>query len=304
MKVYTELAIKKKNAATAIALGTFDGVHLGHQTVINEMKKYADSRSLEKTIVTFSDVPKQYGKEASLLISTEEKLAIFEKMAIDTVLIIPFNQQVKNMSAEDFYQFLKEKLNAKLIVVGKDFRFGYQARGDIQYLKRACGEDGIELIALDIVNNQQSKVSSSAIRKALQAGDISLANAMLGREHFFKGKVKTGKQLGKKIGFATANLVIANYMTSIKPGVYITKTKIREETYPSVSNVGYNPTFKQKDFNIETHILGFDRELYDETITVSFVKRLRSELSFNTIDELKAKIADDVQKTKEYYNMN
>ncbi len=302
MNVFKSLNSIEIDRPTAIALGTFDGVHLGHQAVINQMITSAEKANLAKTIVTFDAVPKQHGKAPSLLMSAEEKLAMFAKMDVDNVIILTFNQQLKTMSRDDFYLLLRENILARVIAVGEDFRFGYKAEGDVFYLEQQTLNDGIDLHIVEIVKNDEEKISSTAIREALISGNIAKANTMLGHAHFFKGIVKTGKKMGAKLGFATANLTVETYMTTVKAGVYITETKIGDTTYRSVSNVGYNPTFEQNEFNIETHILDFNKELYGEIISVSFLKRLRDEMRFESLDSLCKQIETDVEMARTYFN--
>ncbi len=301
MKVYKSLEQIKEIEPTAIALGSFDGVHLGHKAVIEEMINYANDKQLKRSIFTFDTIPKQFGGETSLLMSIEEKLAVFETYAVDNVFVIPFDKKLKEMTREQFCDVLQKQLNAKMIAVGQDFRFGFKAAGNVEYLRQFCNQEQIALSVLSLLKQDDEKISSTAIRAALAAGDIKKANTMLGYQYFLKGKVKMGKKMGRKLGFATANLIIANYMTALKTGVYITQTKIGDDIYHSVSNVGYNPTFEQKDFNIETHILNFEKKIYGEIISVSFIKRLRDEMRFANIDELKEQIFRDIEQTKQFF---
>ncbi len=287
---------------SVVALGTFDGMHKGHLAVINKMLQVADERGLVKVVFTFSDIPKhRYNSSTSKIMSNIEKLDWLERMGVDIVISLPFDASIKNTTHFEFFNYICETLKAKALVVGKNFKFGKAALGTTQWLKEQGLKNNCDCIIVEPVTIAGQMISSTDIRELLINGKIEAANDRLGRTHFVSGTVKMGKQLGKQLGYATANLTIRSYMTNIKPGVYITETFVANRSYHSVSNVGYNPTFKQSDFNLETHILDFDRELYGQKISVYFLKRLRGELTFDSSAALVKQIAKDVEATRQYF---
>ncbi len=287
---------------SAVALGTFDGMHKGHLAVIDKMLQVAQRDGLLKVVFTFSDIPKhRYTSTTSRIMSNLEKLEWLERAGVDIVVSLPFDAAIKHLSHVEFYDYITEQLNGQVIVVGQNFKFGRAALGTTNWLAEQCRASGRSCIALAPVMYDGAVISSTAIRELLIDGQIKAANARLGRYHFVSGVVKIGKQLGQQLGFATANLTIRSYMTNIKPGVYITETLVADRCHQSVTNVGYNPTFKQSNFNLETHILDFGRELYGEKISVYFHERLRDELTFASRAELIDQIARDVAAARRYF---
>ncbi len=287
---------------SVVALGTFDGMHLGHLSVIKKMIKYGTLNNLTKVVFTFSDIPKHFNQSVtSKIMSNVEKLQWLEQMGIDIVVSLPFDDAIKNISHRTFFKYIVNQLHADAIVIGENFKFGRSALGTAKWLSNKCTEQQCHCIVMPPVKLDDEIISSSTIRELLIDGKIMAANRLLGRKHFVSGTVKKGKQVGKKLGYATANLTICDYMTNIKPGVYITETLLNGKKYHSVSNVGYNPTFEQCDFNLETHILDFNQSLYDEEISVYFEKRLRDELKFENTEDLIAQIARDVAQTELYF---
>ncbi len=303
MKLYTTRRHNCLIDGSAVALGTFDGMHKGHLSVINTMLEQGENSNYNKVVFTFSDIPKHvYKSRTSKIMSNDEKLQWLEQMGVDIVVSLPFNDQIKTLSHVQFLDYILTELNAKIIVVGENFKFGKSALGTAQWLKEMAPQRNYECLIMPTVALNGEVISSTRIRQYLIDGEIEAANQRLGRKHFVSGVVKPGKRLGAKLGFATANLTIGNHMTNIKPGVYITETRFAGKLYKSVSNVGYNPTFEQDDFNLETHILDFKRELYGEKISVYFIKRLRDELKFDDMANLIAQIDNDISCARNYFS--
>ncbi len=303
MITYTSAEHQILAKSSVVALGTFDGMHLGHLSIINKMLHYGEVNKLTKVVFTFSDIPKHFYKSStSKIMSNVEKLQWLEQSGVEVVISLPFDDAIKNISHHTFFDYIIKQLKAKAIVIGENFKFGRSALGTAQWLSQKCTEQHCNCIVMPPVTSDGKIISSSTIRELLFNGRIVEANRLLGRRHFVSGIVKVGKQVGQKLGFATANLTICDYMTNIKPGVYITETLLNGNFYQSVSNVGYNPTFEQSDFNLETHILDFNQSLYGEKISVYFEKRLRDELKFEKTENLIAQIKKDVNVTKLYFN--
>lgn len=289
---------------TAIALGTFDGVHKGHQEVIQTMIKRAVKRGLKSMVFTFSNLPKFYDSEEvteSRLLCIDDKIELFGHMGLDYLVIIPFNPIIKDMTHEAFISLLQKQLQMKDLTVGYNFRFGLKAAGTAQWLETQAPVLGFELAVIQPVRCQGETISSTRIRACLRDGALEDANTLLGRYHFVSGMVHPGKQLGRTIGYPTANLKISPHMTLIKSGVYITQTQVDGKCYKSVTNVGFNPTFDQEEFNLETYIFEFHEDLYYKQIKVHFLHRMRDELKFDSVETLKQWIDRDVQEAELFF---
>lgn len=304
MKIFSRLdELEKIHHGTGIALGTFDGFHLGHQKVIRTLVEKCKERHLKSVLFTFSNHPREIvnsGSHISRIITIDDKVKLAEEMGIDYLVILKFDKAIMSIEARDFIEnLLIDTLNAKLLSVGYNFRFGHKASGDVQLLKNY--RDIFELIVTEAVYEQEYNVSSTIIRELLEDGNIEKANRLLGRHYKLVSNVVKGKELGKQIGFPTANLHIYDNMTRLKPGVYVTISEIDGVEYKSVTNVGFNPTFDETKFNVETHILEFDGNIYGKELTVKFLKRIRDEFKFPSVDELVIQIGKDVCYAKEYF---
>lgn len=314
MKVIKNLSGSfRPNRPTAIALGTFDGVHLGHQQVIQTMLNTAKAMDYDGSVFTFSNLPKQFNQLSAQkspayfedrILSIDDKIELFETLGIENLWIVPFNEGIQQMPREQFLDFLCKELKMEHLTVGYNFKFGAGGAGDVAWLMSVHKEYGFTCHVVGAISDDTGAVSSTRIRQHLRDGDILSANALLGRHHWVSGVVHPGKQLGRTIGFPTANLKISPNMTLIKSGVYVTETQVGDELFLSVTNVGYNPTFEQEEFNLETYILDFDRTLYHQRIKVYFRARIRDELKFSGVEELKEWIEKDVVETRKYFEVH
>lgn len=308
MKIFFEIEeIDIENEATSVALGTFDGLHIGHAEVLNIMKEAARLKGLKSFVYTFSNHPKEFltpDQVPPKIMDIDEKVQIFTRVDVDYLALIRFDEAQILFEPEDFVKtILIDKLNMKHLTVGYDYRFGKKANGNVALLIELSEKYGYTYEIVQPIMRNDVRVSSSLIRELLSDGRIEEANFYLGRKHFIKGLVVRGKGMGHKLGFPTANLRIKDNISTIKPGVYITETLWKGNIYPSVTNVGFNPTFEQTGIHLETYILGVDQEMYDEIIEVHFVKRLRAEIKFNHVDELIVAMQGDLSKTKAYFNI-
>lgn len=304
MKVLKHLEHMELKEGSAVALGTFDGLHIGHQAVINHTVRMAAEKNLQSVVFTFSNLPRHFNKglyQEERILCIDDKIELFEQLGVDVLVIVPFNSKVQGMSREAFLEYLLKSLNMKSLTVGYNFRFGLKAEGTAQWLLEQQEAFDFECKVVSAVVDQSDVVSSTRIREALRNGDILLANELLGRHHYVSGVVHPGKQLGRTIGYPTANLKISPNMTLIKSGVYVTETIVDGRMYQSVTNVGFNPTFEQEDFNLETFIFDFDEVLYHKSIKVVFRNRIRDELKFGSVEELKDWIAKDVQEAMRFF---
>lgn len=308
MKIFFELEeIDANIEPTSVALGTFDGLHIGHAEVLNIMKRAAQDRGLKSFVYTFSNHPKEIlapDNVPSKIMDIDEKVQIFARIDVDYLALIKFDETQIIYEPEDFVkEVLIGILNMKHLTVGHDYRFGRKASGDVNILMALADKYGYTYEIVEPIMKNEMRVSSTLIRELLQDGRIEEANFYLGRKHFIKGLVVRGKGVGHTLGFPTANLRIKENISTIKPGVYITETIWKGKWFPSVTNVGYNPTFEQTGIHLETYILGIDQEMYDETIEVHFIKRLRDELKFNSLDELMVAMNKDLANTKAYFKI-
>ncbi|GAB6109185.1 bifunctional riboflavin kinase/FAD synthetase [Fusibacter bizertensis] len=308
MKIFFEIEeIDVDLDATSVALGTFDGLHIGHTEVLNLMKTAASRKGLKSFVYTFSNHPKELlspDNVPSKIMDIDEKVQIFTRIDVDYLALIRFDETQILFEPEDFVkEILIDKLNMKHLTVGYDYKFGKNAKGNVSLLVALSDKYGYTYEIVQPIMRNDVRVSSSLIRELLSDGRIEEANFYLGRKHFVKGLVVRGKGVGHKLGFPTANLRIKDNISTIKSGVYITETLWQGKLYPSVTNVGSNPTFEQTGIHLETYVIGVDREMYDEIIEVRFVKRIRDEIKFNHIDELITAMQSDLSKTKAYFKL-
>jgi riboflavin kinase/FMN adenylyltransferase len=300
--------LSRVNVDTGVALGTFDGLHIGHQEVIRKMILNCQRRNLKSCVFTFANHPRELTTKTGApprILTLDDKVKLLESYGVDILVILNFDKRLMSIEPDAFVRdILIKGLNTRYLTVGFDFRFGKKAAGNVELL-RAYAQDGhYEVDIVSPVVAEGEKISSSAIRALLKEGRIEDVNSQLGRHYHVSGEVVAGKRVGNTIGFPTANLKISSNMTLIKPGVYVTKTTVRDTVYYSVSNVGYNPTFDQKMFNLETYILDFNKDIYHEIISVEFHTRIRDEIKMDSLEQLIDSIKKDVGFAKEYFNIH
>lgn len=288
---------------SAIAVGNFDGFHLGHRKIIAALKDIAARENLISMVLTFSPNPKLYLKKEPSLIHTEaQRRTMLESQEIDKIVFIDF-AEVVNMTPDDFLKScLIEKYRMKYIVVGENFKFGKDRSGGIESLYHLSEKYGF---GLQVVRPEQvdgMRISSSLIRKRLARGRIEEANRMLGREYCIEGVIGEGDKVGRQLGFPTINLETDNPI--LPEGVFKTRVKIADEVYDSITNIGYRPTFlsdeknQEKEKRVETHIFDFDKTLYGKHVQVYFEKKIRDEMKFDSKVNLIEQIKRDIKNTK------
>lgn len=306
-KIETLAELKNINDATGVSLGSFDGIHIGHLRLLKELIDDCKAKDLKSLVYTFKNHPRDITnpkKSPNIIITCAEKEIILKEMGVDYYVVLPFDRFHMEIKAEDFLEeILLRDLNMKSMTVGLDCRFGNKAKGDIEFLKSYSDKGLFDLNVICPVKIDGTIVSSTLIREYISKGNIKMAQNLLGRPYKLRGIVIKGKQMGRKLGFPTANLLINSKKALPKPGVYITKTYINDKEYPSVTNVGYNPTFSQDEYNIETHIIDFEEDLYGQKISVQFEDYIRNEVKFNNLDELISKIGEDVDIAKKYHGI-
>lgn len=298
--------ISELHKKVGIVLGTFDGLHAGHQALIKAHIESCKRLGVKSVVFTYSNHPREMTnpeQKALRLIPIEDKIRLIEALGIDYLVLIEFNETIMSTDAETFVaHYLINGMDVKLLSIGFDFRFGRGAKGDAHLLQELSKRYGYELMVLAPVEINGEKVSSSLIRKHLRHGNVRQVEQLLGRPYAVSGIIKKGKQLGRQLGYPTANFMISSQMTLIKPGVYVSETEYHGTRYHSLTNVGYNPTFNQHELSIETYILDFDKEIYGELLTVFLIDRLRDEAHFGSVKELVEVIHSDVERaTKGYF---
>ncbi len=288
---------------TAIALGNFDGLHLGHQYLIIEMMKRAQERDLVKSVFTFNNdtlVQFKTNKVNNILMSNAQKISLLKDMGIELLYLADFTESLMHMTPYEFVkQIIVEKLRAKLVVIGFNCRFGYKAQGDGEFLKKAGKEFGFEVVVIEPITKGNKLISSSYIRELIKEGMLHEANLLLGRPFTISGTIVKGKGRGKGLGFATANLKLDTDYQIPRFGVYKTYAYINGIEYLSVTSIGSNPTFDDVGFSIETHIIDFNKDIYGEKIEISLIDFMREEKKFSSKDELKVQVMNDIQKVLE-----
>ena len=281
---------------TYIALGSFDGLHLGHMHLINRTAELSKEVNAKSMICTFKNHPLSVINQEicpKLIMDNSTKISLFEKSGIDIVNLVNFDKDFMKITPEEFIKNMVKFYNAKGIVVGFNYRFGYKNLGDIEMLRKYSSILGYELYVCEAISTNHEIVSSSKIRHLIAEGNIAKANQLLGRSHTTTGKVIKGKQLGRTIGFPTVNLSYNKEYILPKGGVYYSIVEYDSVLYKAITNIGYNPTVEGGRLSVETHILNFDKQIYGETIKISFVNRIRDEIKFNTIDELREQLLKD-----------
>ncbi|MFA5527240.1 MAG: bifunctional riboflavin kinase/FAD synthetase [Peptostreptococcales bacterium] len=287
---------------TGVALGNFDGVHIGHQKLIKSAVDFCQANHLLSAVFTFRNHPKNLnGNSVKQIMTWEEKVEVMEEMGVDYLIAVEFNEEIMTIKPEDFLKdILLDKLRAKEIFCGFHYHFGHKAQGDTELLDRMKEKYGYGLFVLGAVTYDDEVVSSTRIRELIEEGEMERCNKLLSRNYSVKGEVIPGKQLGKQIGFPTANVIVKDYLAIPKNGVYISKTTVDNKVYKSVTNIGYNPTVGGQKRMVETFIMGLHEDIYGKEIKVEILKRIRPEIKFNNITELTNQIAADVKVAQEY----
>lgn len=300
LKIFNSISCYIYSKPTIVTIGTFDGVHIGHKKILEKIICNTNNGDYESLVLTFFPHPRtvlQSETEMKQLNTIEEKSDLIKKAGIDNLVIHPFDKDFSQLTAEEFVQkVLVSTFNVKKIVIGYDHRFGRNRTANIDDLIAFGNKYNFEVEQISAEELNEVAVSSTKIRNALSEGNIELANSFLGYDYSIKGSVVQGKQLGKTIGFPTANVrVNEDYKLIPKSGVYVVKCKIENQSYFGMMNIGTNPTVentnqKQK---MEVNIFDFNQDIYGKSINISFLKRIRSEQKFASLDALKAQIAND-----------
>ena len=293
------------NSRTSIILGNFDGVHLAHQRLFSLAKQRSDELQIKSLAFTFNPHPQEFfgGREFKSITTAEERRLLISQSGIDYVVEYPFDEKIQMMEPEQFFkEILVDELNAKVITVGEDHRFGKERKGNSRLLFNMCEKYDVELNIMPDMLLGKDIISSTAVRKYIREGKLSEATNMLGRAYLIIDTVSKGRALGRSIGFPTINFKSKDAKLYPPDGVYVTQTEILNEKYKSVTNIGSKPTVGGTEVNIETHLLDFNGDAYNQPAVVFFHERIRGEKKFNTVQELSRQIAKDIEHVIKFFN--
>ncbi len=309
MKIFNSIQEFSSPTKTIVTLGTFDGVHKGHKSILDRLINSSRSSGCESLVLTFFPHPRmvlQQNTDIKLLSTIEEKAQLLEDYGLDNLIVHPFDHDFSRLTAEEFVKdILVDKLNICKIIIGHDHRFGRNRTANIDDLIRFGNDYGFEVEKLSPLEVNETSVSSTKIRNALTSGDITTANKFLGYPYFMTGTVVKGKQLGRTIGFPTANISIKeDYKLIPANGVYAASAVIDGKTVHGMMNIGMRPTVDGTSLSIEVHFFDLDKDLYDKEIRVSIHHRLRDEEKFASVDALKEQLHNDREATLAYFKEN
>lgn len=297
----------QQTTSTVVTLGNFDGIHLGHQSLINHTTKLAKENNYKSVVFTFAPHPKLvFSKDNKfyVIMSPEEKKTAVKNLGVDIYIEYHFDENFAKTSPETFFNdILVDKLKCKILIVGEDYHFGSKRQGDFSTLKNLGEAKGIDVIAMPSIMIDDEKVSSTRIRKCLLDTDFPMIKTMINKPYTVIGTVVKGKQIGRTIGFPTVN--VSAYESKAFPpnGVYATKTLLKGETYYSITNVGVNPTVNGNKKMVETHLLDFDEVVYGEKVEVFFYRFIRPEKKFPSIDDLKNEIQKNTNEVRKFFDI-
>ena len=298
MKTFNSISTYKSYKKSIVTIGTFDGVHIGHKKILEKIIQNSKLENCESVVLTFFPHPRmvlQEKSEIKLLNTINEKIELFENLGLDSLIIHPFDEAFSKLSAQEFVKtILVDQLKIKKIIIGHDHRFGSNRTANIDDLIIYGEKYDFEVEQISAQELNDVAVSSTKIRNSILEGNIELANNYLGYNYYFSGNVVKGKQLGRTINFATANInVVENYKLIPKNGVYIVNSLYKNITIFGMMNIGNRPTVSGENTSIEVHFFNLDEDLYDAYLTISVLKRLRDEVKFNSIDDLKKQLKID-----------
>ena len=296
--------ITARHKGCVLSIGTFDGLHHGHQMLLSHLKAKSEELNYPIILVTFEPQPREYFQGAVVparLTRFREKVTILRGLALDRLLCIPFNERTRIIPAKDVIEgLLVNTLDVQYLVVGDDFQFGEGARGNYEMLKEAGDRFGFGVSHMGTLKFEHGRISSSRIRDALSLGNFDLTEKLLGRPYFIMGRVVYGRQLGRQLGVPTANIRLQRYRAALE-GVFAVTVMGLDQQYEGIANIGVRPTVDGKEPLLEVHIFDFDEEIYGRLLTVTFLNKVRDERTFDGLDSLKNQIEQDISETREWF---
>ncbi len=300
MKVLTDNDLPL-NEETVCTIGSFDGFHTGHKKILDMVKKKAKETNRKTVVITFDPHPKRFlfpEKAPCVITDTETKKELLNREGIDYLYIIKFDEDFYRISAKDFLKLLTEKFKCRNIIVGYDWQFGYKKEGNVYFAEKYEREMGFQLQIVEPILQDDIRVSSTLIREYLKKGDLEKASYFLGRDYCIKGKVIAGNKIGTKLGFPTINIKPPENLC-LKKGVYAGYVQVDSNLYPAVINYGYRPTVDGKNLVIEAHILNGRFDIRPKEAKVFFLRFIRKEKKFDSLENLQKQISEDIKKAKE-----
>jgi len=297
------LNLKPRHRGCVATIGSFDGVHRGHQAILNQVCDKASSLGVQSMLICFEPLPKEFfGHAPARLTRFRERVELLEELGIDLVLCVKFDEKVRNMSSKRFIEAMVDDIGVRALFVGDDFEFGHDRSGNFDDLLIAGEKYGFEVTNLYTLTFEHIRVSSTRIRECLAAGEFEEAEQMLGHAYSITGKVVYGRQLGRTLDAATANIQLHRYRAAID-GVYAVEIEGLDQQYLGVANVGVRPTLAEETLKpiLEVHLFDFNRDIYGQNVKVIFRHKIRAEKKFSGLDQLKTAIAEDVASAKAYF---
>jgi riboflavin kinase/FMN adenylyltransferase len=296
----------KRQNQSVVTIGNFDGIHIGHQTLIKEMTNCAITNCMQSIVVSMQPLASQYfaGKDkVPILTPFKCKYKLIKSLNVDVFCVLNFNKALSELSAEKFIDtILLQGLNAKYIIVGDDFKFGKNRTGNFDFLKNYCRSVGVSVSHIETVSKNKKRVSSSIIRKELSLNNFEKVKSYLGRRYSIAGKISKGQQLGRTLGYPTINIKMSNKVLTIN-GVFCVKVSFMNgKTYLGAASIGTRPTVKGTTNVLEVYLLDFNKQVYGQNVEVFFYHKIRNEVKFDSLEELKRHIKDDVIKTRHYFS--
>ena len=286
-----------------VTVGNFDGIHLGHQKLLSDVREIAKSNNLKSKLVTFNPYPFEFFKhDKKRILSSLDKKEYLNNYGIDEVVEISFDESFRKLSPKNFFTNYLSK-DTSILMVGEDFRFGKDRGGDVNFLKELCNVSGIEFNTLNDVRKNDKRVSSSWVREELQLGNFETVKTLLGRDYVITGRVLTGNQIGRRIETPTANINIDNFDFCFS-GVFLCKTFYENRSYYAIANFGPKPTFNDYRQSLEINLFDFEGNLYDKELSVVFLCKIRDQIKFKSIEDLKKQIKADIEDAKNIISRN
>lgn len=302
MNLHNNIQTTKFEQPTVVTIGNFDGVHKGHEALFQKTRTLANELKMRSVVFTFANHPMEFvqKKKMEYLNLPKRKLELFSAFGMEDTVQVPFDESIMNLSTEQFaQQILLDKLNARHVVMGFDSRLGKGREGKVEYLQETGEKMGFTVHIVPPVLIDNIRISSSYTRELVKQGQVELSIAHLGRPYELEGTVIHGKKLGRKLGYPTANVQIDYPLVLPKKGVYFCKTILADRVYDVAVSVGDNPTIENKGFSVEGYILDFEGDLYDQTLRLYFIARLRDELKFESLQGLSDQLSEDTKRIRQ-----
>ncbi len=294
MKITPYIGYDKK--PTVLCLGGFDSIHKGHRKVINKACEIKNAKNLNLAVMTFDDKSYAIDKFKSVVFTFDERIEILESLNVDEVISVEFSPEFANKEAIDFLNEIVDNRLIAAFVCGKDYTFGHLKKGNVELLKEFCEQKNIELVVPDFEMSEiEDKISTAIVKQALKNGEIEKANNYLGAEYFISGNVIHGREIGRTIGFPTANVEIPLQKSPLKEGVYATAVQVKDKTYRAITNYGKAPTFDFTRVLLESYLLDFNGDIYNEKIKVNFEKFIRGVVKFDRPEQLIKQLNEDLK---------